>query len=342
MQSLSLDQNSASLYLLCGEEPLLLRDWLDSARESLKQAGFEDIQSHTTDTGFDWEDLLNEISAPSLFANKKCRIIRIPNGKPGSKGSKVIQALCENSPDDTIFIFVVPKLDRPTKNSSWAKCLQRTGEIVELKPVYPDQLADWIFQRARQKSLSISLESASFLAERTEGNLLAADQELEKLSIRFSGEIEPAFDVIEESVAQSARYNNFVLVDACLAGNAPRAMKVLNSLIAEGYVTTQLLWALQSSLQQMSCLKQAQLGGRINQRLWRDLRIWSSKQRLFETALARLGLEQIERLLQSCATLDRIGKGQQDAEFPQAEWLQMKSLVGQFCGIMPTETLIQD
>ena len=118
MQSLSLNQNSASLYLLCGEEPLLLRDWLDSARESLKQAGFEDIQSLTTDTGFDWEDLLNESSAPSLFANKKCRIIRILNGKPGSKGSKVIQALCENSPDDTMFIFVVPKLDRPTKNSS--------------------------------------------------------------------------------------------------------------------------------------------------------------------------------------------------------------------------------
>ena len=194
---------------------------------------------------------------------------------------------------------------------------------------------DWIIQRAGQKSLSIDLASAAFLAERTEGNLLAADQELEKLSIRFS-EQELTFEVIEESVAQSSRYNHFVLVDACLAGNARRAMKVLNSLMGEGYVTTQLLWALQSTLQQ------AQISGRISARLWQDLRIWSSKQRLFEGALTRLGLDQIERLLQSCATLDRIGKGQQDAEFPHADWLQMKSLISEFCGITPKKSLIQD
>ena len=341
MHSLSLDKNSASLYLLSGDEPLLLRDWLDSARDSLKQSGFEDIQSHSSDTSFDWNDLLYEIGAPSLFSDKKCRIIRIPNGKPGQQGSKIIQALCDDLQDDTVFIFVVPKLDRSSKNSSWFKRLQQVGEIVELQSVYNNQLVDWIVQRASQKSLSIDLASAAFLAERTEGNLLAADQELEKLSIRFS-EQELTFEVIEESVAQSSRYNHFVLVDACLAGNARRAMKVLNSLTAEGYVTTQLLWALQSTLQQLTSLKQAQISGRISARLWQDLRIWSSKQRLFEGAMTRLGLDQIERLLQSCATLDRIGKGQQDAEFPHADWLQMKSLISEFCGITPKKSLIQD
>jgi len=337
MQSFSLDQNPASLYLLSSDEPLLLRDWLDSAREVQKQSGFEDIQSHTTEAGFDWDDLLQESATPSLFADKKCRIIRINNGKPGQKGSKIIQALCENPPEDTVFIFVIPKLDRSSKNSSWVKSLKQVTEIVELKPIYPDQLAQWIVARARQKSLSIDLESASFLAERTEGNLLAADQELEKLSIRFSGDSQPDFEAIQESVAHSSRYNHFALVDACLAGNTARAMKILNSLIAEGYVTAQLLWALQSTLQQMANLKQAQLNGRLSQQLWQSLRIWSSKQRLFESALARLGLEQIERLLQSCATLDRIGKGQQDARFLQSDWLQMKSLVSQFCGVRLAE-----
>lgn len=335
MPSLSLDQNSTPLYLLSGDEPLLLRDWLDGARDSLKKAGFEDIQSHSTDTSFDWDDLLYESGTASLFADKKCRIIRIANGKPGQQGSKVIQALCDDPQEDTIFIFVIPKLDRSSKNSSWFKRLQQVGEIVELKPVYNNQLVDWIVQRAGQKSLKIDFASAAFLAERTEGNLLAADQELEKLSIRFCGQGELKFDVIEASVAQSSRYNHFVLVDACLAGNTQRAMKVLNSLIAEGYVTTQLLWALQSALQQLTSLKQAQVSGRISERLWQKLRIWSSKQRLFEAALARLGLDQIERLLQSCATLDRIGKGQQDAEFPHSDWLQMKTLVCEFCGITP-------
>jgi len=335
MPSLSLDQNSPPLYLLSGDEPLLLRDWLDGARDSLKQAGFEDIQSHSTDTSFDWDDLLYESGTPSLFADKKCRIIRITNGKPGQHGSKVIQNLCDDPQEDTIFIFVIPKLDRSSKNSSWFKRLQQVGKIVELKPVYNNQLVDWIVQRASQKSLSIDFASAAFLAERTEGNLLAADQELEKLSIRFCGQGELNFDVIEASVAQSSRYNHFVLVDACLAGNTKRAMKVLNSLIAEGYVTTQLLWALQSTLQQLTSLKQAQVSARISERFWQELRIWSSKQRLFEAALARLGLDQIERLLQSCATLDRIGKGQQDANFPHSDWLQMKALVCEFCGITP-------
>ena len=342
MQSLNLDQNSTSLYLLCGDEPLLLRDWLDSARDSLKRSGFEDIQSYSTDTGFDWDDLLQEIGSPSLFADKKCRVIRMSNGKPGQQGSKIIQALCDDLPDDTIFIFVVPKLDRSSKKSSWFKRVQQAGEIVELQTVYNNQLVDWVIQRARQKSLSIDLESASFLAERTEGNLLAADQELEKLSIRFSEQNELTFEVIEESVAQSSRYNHFVLVDACLAGNGKRAMKVLNSLIGEGYVTTQLLWALQSTLQQLTSLKQAQVSGGISARLWQDLRIWSSKQRLFEGAMTRLGIDQIESLLQSCATLDRIGKGQQDAGFTHTDWLQMKSLISEFCGITPLKSLNQD
>jgi len=339
MQTFSLDQNPASLYLLSSDEPLLLRDWLDSAREAFKQSGFEDIQSHATETGFDWEAMLYESGTASLFADKKCHIIRITNGKPGQQGSKIIQALCENPPDDTVFIFVVPKLDRSNKNSSWVKCLKKAGKIIELKPIYYNQLAQWIVGRAAQKSLSIDIESASFLAERTEGNLLAADQELEKLSIRFSGDSQPDFEAIQESVAQSSRYNHFALVDSCLAGNTSRAMKILNSLIAEGYVTAQLLWAVQSTLQQMTSLRQAQLSGRISQQLWQSLGIWSSKQRLFESALARLGLEQIERLLQSCATLDRIGKGQQDAKFPGSDWLHMKSLVSQFCGVGLAESL---
>ena len=341
MQLLTLDQNSPSLYLLSGDEPLLLRDWLDSARDLLKQSGLEDIQSHSTDISFDWDELLYESGTQSLFADKKCRIVRIPNGKPGQQGSKIIQALCENPEEDTIFIFVIPKLDRTSKNSSWFKSLQKAGKVVELKPVYDNQLVDWIIQRAAHKSLRIDSTSAAFLAERTEGNLLAADQELEKLSIRFTGQNEPGFDQIEESVAQSSRYNHFVLVDACLAGKTKRALKILNSLIAEGYVTTQLLWALQSSLQQLTSLKQAQISGQVGQHLWQELRIWSSKQRLFEAALARLGPDQIERLLQSCATLDRIGKGQQEAQFPQTDWLQMKSLICEFCGITPIKSLMR-
>ena len=225
---------------------------------------------------------------------------------------------------------MVPALDRQTKNSSWCKAIQTRGEVVELKPVYDNQLVDWLLDRAQKKGLNIDPQSAQFLAECTEGNLLAADQELEKLSIRFVEQGSIDFATIEASVAQSARYSHFLLVDACLAGKQSRALKILKSLQAEGYATAQLRWALQGSLQQLDQLKQAQSSGLMNDRTWQQLRIWRNKQRLYQRALSRLEVTQIERLLQSCAKLDRLGKGQQDSEFPDQDWFEIKSLVAGF------------
>ena len=186
---------------------------------------------------------------------------------------------------------------------------------------------------ARGKKAS---ESAQFLAERTEGNLLAADQELEKLAIRFVGQSSVDFTTLEESVARSARYSHFLLVDACLAGNSGRALKILQSLRAEGYATPQLRWALQVALEQLDRLQSVR-GGSSGDRIWQELRIWRNKQRLYQLALKRLSTAQIERLLQSCATLDRLGKGQQDSEFPEQEWLQVKALVAGMCGLNVNE-----
>lgn len=333
MQASQISDSPKPLVLLSSSEPLLIRDWLDVARTSLREAGYEDIQNLVAESGFDWNAMLEEGDMLSLFASKKCRIVTIVNGKPGQKGGKVIQLLCEKPPEDNLYIFVVPNLDRQSKNASWFKSLQKVGEIVELKPVYANELVAWIKQRSLQKGLNIDQQAAAFLAERTEGNLLAADQELEKLSIRFGGEQDIAFEVVEESVSQSARYSHFVLVDACLAGQAGRALKILESLKTEGFVTTQIRWAVQSALEQLSGLKLAQSTSGLNERVWQAMRIWRNKQRLYQTAMSRLNGSQIERLLQSCATLDRVSKGQQDSEYPDQDWLQLKALISQFCGL---------
>ena len=332
MQGSQITQDLKPVYLLASSEPLLLRDWLDEARQALREAGFEDIKNLQSDTGFDWQEMLEEGDMMSLFSNKKCRIVSLPSGKPGQQGSKVIQSLCENPQADNVYLFVVPALDRQSRNAGWYKALQAVGEVVELKPVYDNQLADWLLRRARAKGLSIDPQAAQFLAERTEGNLLAADQELEKLSIRFADLGEIDFATIEDSVSQSARYSHFLLVDACLAGNLRRALKILKSLQAEGYATAQLRWALQNALEQLDQLKQAQRNGSLSDRSWQQLRIWRNKQRLFQSALSRLETTQIERLLQSCATLDRLGKGQQDSDFPDQDWFEIKSLIAVFSG----------
>ena len=333
MRASQISQDLKPVYLLASAEPLLARDWLDDARRALREAGFEDILNLQTDAGFNWQELLEEGDMMSLFSDKKCRIVTMPGGKPGQQGGKVIKTLCENPVDGNVYIFVTPALDRQSRNSSWCKAVESAGTIVELKPVYDNQMADWLMQRARDKGFSIDVQSAHFLAERTEGNLLAADQELEKLSLRFSSREAIDFDAIETSVSASSRYSHFLLVDACLAGKTRRALNILQSLQAEGYATAQLRWALQNSLEQLDRLKQAQHSGGMNDRLWQELRIWRNKQRLYQAAMTRLSAAQIERLLQSCATLDRLGKGQQDNAFPQQDWFEIKSLIASFSGV---------
>ncbi len=332
MLAAQITQNLKPVYLLAAAEPLLLRDWLDEAREALRSAGFEDITRQQVEAGFDWEALLQDNDTLSLFSAQKCRILSLPGGKPGVQGSKAITALCEDPGEGSVYIFVTPALDRSARNSSWCKAIAAAGEIIELKPVYENQLVDWVLRRARQKGIDIDTQSAQFLAERTEGNLLAADQELEKLSLRMAGQAKADFETIEATVAQSARYSHFLLVDACLSGNLRRGLRILRSLHAEGYATPQLRWAIQVSLEQLDRLEQAGRAGGVSDRMWQELRIWRNKQPLYQAAARRLGASGIERLLQSCATLDRLGKGQQDSEFPERQWLQITSLVADYCG----------
>jgi DNA polymerase-3 subunit delta len=333
MQGSQITQQIKPVYLLASGEPLLTRDWLDDARKALREAGFEDILNLQSDTGFDWQSLLQEGDMLSLFSSSKCRIVTLPSGKPGQLGSKVIQGLCENPAPDNVYIFVTPAIDRQSRNASWCKAIQAVGKVIELKPVYDNQLADWLRQRAGHKGFSIDSQAAQFLAMCTEGNLLSADQELEKLAIRFAGQDSIDFETIQASVAQSARYSHFLLVDACLGGRTRRALRILKSLQSEGYASTQLRWAVQNSLEQLDRLKLAESSGTLGDRSWQELRIWRSKQGLYRQALKRLSSAQIERLLQSCATLDRLGKGQQDSEFPDQEWSEIRSLVSRFSGV---------
>jgi DNA polymerase-3 subunit delta len=316
--------------LLAGSEPLLLRDWLDAARRELREAGFEDVLRLQVEAGFDWNEMLREGDMMSLFSDRKCRILILPGGKPGQQGGKAIQQLCESGDEDCIYILVVPALDRQAKNSAWYKAIAAAGRVFELRSIAVEGLADWLQERALSKGLQIDTQSAQFLAERTEGNLLAADQELEKLKLRFAGRETVDFGSIEDSVAQSARYSHFLLVDACLAGDTPRALRILRSLEAEGYATVQLRWGLQHTLQQLDQLLLARRRGGLDDRDWRQMGVWRNKQRLYQAALARLDPARVERLLQSCATLDRLGKGQQDSGYPGQDWLQLESLVVAF------------
>jgi DNA polymerase-3 subunit delta len=329
----SLTNAPRAIYLLSSDEPLLLREWLDAARKSLQQQGFEEIISHSVEQGFDWDGLLQEGMSLSLFSSKKCHILRFASNRPGQVGAKFIAQLCAALAEDTVFILVMPKLDMAAKNSAWMKKISKAGEVCELKPVYSNQLPQWISQRAAAKGLQLDQQGAMLLADMTEGNLLATDQELEKLALQFEPGAVLGLEQIEQSISRSSRFTHYLLADACLAGQLKRAHKILHGLQQEGIVPVQILYALQGALEVLLQLKLAQQKGQLNANTWKALRVWSSKQRLYTQALSRLGYRQIEQCLRSCAQLDRINKGQQQPSYPGADWMALAFIVEQFSGL---------
>ncbi len=328
----SLSTSPRPLYLLSSDEPLLIRDWLDEARKGLQQLGFEEIITHQVVSGFDWNAIIEDSQSLSLFSSLKCHIIRFAGSGPGQAGSKFITQIVETPPEDVVFILVMGKLDRASQNSAWFKKINQAGESCELKPVYANELAGWIVQRGLSKGIQLDHQAALYLADLTEGNLLASDQELEKLALTFGDNSQLNLEMIRESISRSARYNHFLLTDACLAGKSQRALKILQGLELEGIQPIQIQYALQGMLQTLLQLKLAQQLNRMNDSLWRSLNIWKSKQNLYQQALARYSVGQIERFIQSCATLDRINKGQQ-FRYLQADWQAVRQLVSALLGI---------
>lgn len=329
----SLTSSPKPVYILSSDEPLLVREWLDAARKTLQISGYEEIVGHQVEAGFDWNGLLEESQNLSLFSEKKCHIIRFSSNKPGQIGAKFIGQLCELMPEDTVFILVMPKLDMASRNSAWLKKIKKVGESIELKPVYANELTGWVSQRALTKGISLDHQAAMYLADLTEGNLLATDQELEKLALAFEPDAALDLEQINQSISRSSRYTHYVLVDACLAGQAKRSVKILQGLQLEGFQPVQILYALQNAIEVLLQLKQAQQNNQLNNSTWQSLRIWKSKQRLYSNALSRFSSLQIERFLQSCATLDRINKGQQQPLYVDADWLKLKQLVASFSGV---------
>ncbi len=335
----SLTSSPRPIYLLSSDEPLLLREWLDAARKSLQQQGFEEILTHSIEQGFDWDGLLQESQSLSLFSEKKCHILRFASNRPGQVGAKYIAELCAAPAQDTVFILVMPKLDLASRNSAWLKKIKQAGEVCELKPVYVNQLPQWISQRASAKGLQLDHQAAMLLADMTEGNLLATDQELEKLALSVEPGTQLGIDQIEQSISRSSRFNHYLLADACLAGQLKRAHKILHGLQQEGVAPVQILYALQGALEVLLQLKLAQQKNQLNANVWKALRVWSSKQRLYTQALSRLGYRQIEQCLRSCAELDRINKGQQQPAYPGADWMALAAVVEQFAGLTTRKTV---
>jgi DNA polymerase-3 subunit delta len=242
-----LQQALAPSYLVSGDDPLLTGEAADAIRARAKAAGFTERDVHFMERGADWNDVRASTGNLSLFASRRLVEIRLPSGKAGTTGNSTLSELLARQDPDTLLLILTPRLDRDAQAADWVRAIEANGAWVQVWPVDPERLVGWLRARSRRMKLEVAEEALELLAERTEGNLLAASQELEKLSLIAPGGRASAETVLE-SVADSARFDVFQLGEAVLAGDAPRALRVLAGLRAEGVEPTLALWSLTKAI----------------------------------------------------------------------------------------------
>ncbi|MDO5086605.1 MAG: DNA polymerase III subunit delta [Comamonadaceae bacterium] len=321
------------LYVLHGDEPLLMQEAADAIRAAARAAGHAERIVHTVQGAhFDWSSVLAGASSLSLFADKQITEIRIPSGKPGKEGSAALQALAAASAanDSTLTLVLLPRLDKATKSGAWFSALQGAGVSVQIDPVERAQLPAWIAERLARQGQRVSAgeegqHALRFFADRVEGNLLAAHQEIAKLGLLYpAGELGRA--QIEAAVLNVARYDVFKLSEAMLGGQRARVQRMLDGLQAEGEAAVLVHYAIAEDIRVLKRLKDAVGAGRPLPMALREQRIWGPRERLAERALPGLGTGQLASLLQAAHLVDGIVKGLKAPGWPADPWAALHRL----------------
>jgi DNA polymerase-3 subunit delta len=303
----------APLYVIHGDEHLLSIEAADVIRAAARAAGYDEREVFTVEQGFKWADLRNSAQSLSLFSARKLVELRIPTGKPGVEGAQSIQDYCEQLNADTVTVVTLPKLDKTGQNSKWFISLAEHGVIVAADEISLNALPDWIAVRLQRQGQSTDRDTLRFLAERVEGNLLAAFQEIQKLGLLFpAGQL--TFEQVKDTVMDVARYDVFKLSEAMLAGDAARFTRILDGLRAEGEATVLILWAMAEDIRALARISRAtQRGGNIASAL-RDARVWGVRQKLVERAVRRFSPAFTEGALRKAAHIDKVVKGLRDGD----------------------------
>lgn len=295
------------LYLITGDEPLQSIESADLIRSAARRQDYTERQVFHVERGFDWEQLLQEANSLSLFATKKILELRLNTSKIGDSGSKALVEYCDRVSADNILIISMPKLDKRAQNLKWFKRLEAIGVVVQIWPIERNHLSQWIIRRARDRGFSIDQEAASLLAEKVEGNLLAASQEIDKLSLVESTKVS-LVDVLESS-SNDAKYDVYKLVDAALAGKHKRFARILFGLEAGGEVPSLVLWALTREIRLITGISWGLKQGEPLSKLLHQHRVWDNRAGLVSLGLKRYNTEQWLSLLSRAIVLDQTIKG---------------------------------
>ena len=328
-----LQRGLRSLYTLHGDEPLLLQEAADAIRAAARAQGYTERSVFTVmGAHFDWAGVLASGSSMSLFADRQLLDLRIPSGKPGKDGSAALQRLAEQAQgnDATLVLITLPRLDRATKTGGWFSALDSHGATVEVQPVERGALPGWIAQRLKAQGQQVApgedgQRALQVFADRVEGNLLAAHQEISKLALlRPPGELSAA--QIQAAVLNVARYDVFKLSEAVLGGQVLRAQRMLAGLEAEGEAAVLVHYTIAEDIRALKRVKDAMDAGRPLPMALREQRVWGVREKLFERVLPRLSAATLVRLLQAAHQVDGIVKGLKYPDWPTDGWQALQRL----------------
>lgn len=305
--------------LIAGAEHLLVIEAADAFRARARETGYVERDVLDVESGFDWARLADAGRSMSLFASRKLIDLRLPTGKPGKEGAAAIIAYCESPPPDTLLLITANDWSK-AHEGAWSRAVDATGAQVPVWPLKPEELPDWIRARMASRGLSASADAIALLAERSEGNLLAAAQEIDKLALLHpEGETLDAA-TLEASVADDARYDVFRLADAAIGGDAGRALRIVAGLRAEGEELIPMLGWL---LTQLRALMRLSAAGANLAAAFQSERIWPARQGAYRRALKTGSAAHWEHCLAQAARIDRIAKGRADGD----AWRELERLV---------------
>jgi DNA polymerase-3 subunit delta len=304
-----LEEALKPLYVVYGDAPLLVLEAADAIRAAARRQGYTEREVLTAAaTGFDWGQLANASSNLSLFGGRKLIDLRLPGGKPGKEGAAALNAYCQRMSVDNILLLTLPQLDWKEEKAVWFTTVSQAGIVLKLNAPPLAELPGWIAGRLARQHQQADAEGLRFMAERVEGNLLAAHQEIQKLALLYPpGHL--SFEHIRDAVLNVARYNVDDLRDALLSGDLARLVRTLEGLRQEGESPVLTLWAMSEEIRALAHLKAGLARGQPLEMIFKDLRIWGPRQGLLRRAAQGLENKTLKTALEQAAELDRAIKG---------------------------------
>lgn len=305
-----LQRGLGPLYVLHGDDPLLVIEAADSIRSAARAQGVSEREVIVTHQYFKWDELALSAGNLSLFGDRKLIDLRIPNGKPGKQGGEALARMArELDPHATdLTLITLPQLDWAARKTSWFSALSEAGTVVECNAPELAQLPSWIAGRLARQQQKAPPEGLDFIAEHVEGNLLAAHQEIQKLALLY----EPGMltlEQIEDAVLHVARYDTEKLKTALLEGDAPRCARLLEGLKGEGAATPFVLWAMANEIRTLANVRSAMDGGQSVDAALKAERVFGPRQQLIKRAVLRLKSGGLRAALLHAARIDRLAKG---------------------------------